>query len=91
MIRGLSPHPAAFTQLKSGDKEHLVKIYESRKKIVQHEYMPGSIKTDFKTYLHVAAEDGFVELLSLQLAGKKRMDCVDFLRGFQIENSAMFV
>jgi methionyl-tRNA formyltransferase len=39
--------------------------------------------SDKKTYLKVAVEGGFLNLTTIQMAGKKRMQIGDFLRGFQ--------
>ena len=44
---------------------------------------PGTIVTDCKTYFKIASSDGYVNVLSLQLAGKKRMEINDFLRGYR--------
>ncbi len=85
LIRGLSPYPAAWTMLvqKGTEKETLLKIYLSDKKQEKHSVQPGAISTDKNTFLKVAATDGWIEIMELQLQGKKRMKVVDFLRGFQ--------
>jgi methionyl-tRNA formyltransferase len=79
-IRGLSPYPAAWTTLHTGKA---LKIYSSAKETTQHQKATGSILTDGKSYFKVAVSDGFIQLLEVQLAGKKRMAITDFLRGFQ--------
>ena len=82
-VRGLSPYPAAWTELKQDDAAPvMLKIYETKKIFAEHQLPVGSIETDGKNYLHVATSDGFIDVLTLQLAGKKRMDVKDFLRGF---------
>lgn len=88
-VRGLSPYPAAWTVLEHDGKQVDVKIYKTAKGAVAKGLKPGAIETDGKTSLRVAAADGWVEVLTLQQAGKKRMDIKDFLRGFKInsENS----
>ena len=88
-VRGLSPYPAAWTKLHQGDAAPLaLKIFETEKVFVAHNLKPGSIVTDKKTYFQIASTDGFVKVLSLQLAGKKRMEVADFLRGYRhVENS----
>ena len=43
----------------------------------------GMVDTDGKTYFRIAVKDGYVNLLSIQLAGKKRMSVGDFLRGYR--------
>ena len=45
---------------------------------------PGSIVTDGKNFLRVAVPDGFVNVLSLQLPGKKRLKTDELLRGFHL-------
>jgi methionyl-tRNA formyltransferase len=44
---------------------------------------PGTLLTDNRRDLKIACSDGFVRIIELQLAGKKRMNVEDFLRGFQ--------
>lgn len=89
-IRGLSPYPASWTELKQPDgKVVILKIYESRKKEAEHSLPIGQVHTDGKTYFYVAVQDGFLELLSVQLAGKKRMCVDDFLRGYKLSDEFM--
>mgnify|MGYP003298461857 FL=1 len=66
----------------------VLKIYETEKQFVEHGLPIGTIDTDQKTYFRIAVNDGYVKLLSVQLAGKKRMNIGDFLRGYRhIEKS----
>ncbi|MBQ4056697.1 MAG: methionyl-tRNA formyltransferase [Bacteroidaceae bacterium] len=83
-VRGLSPYPAAWTEicLPDGTKQ-VLKIFETEKIFTQHGVQVGTIDTDRKTYFRIAVEDGFVNLLSIQIAGKKRMTISDFLRGYR--------
>jgi len=78
-IRGLSPFPTAWTQL-DGKK---LKIYRSRKEVTKHSFAPFRFFTDQKSFLKVSTRDGFIHLLELQLAGKKKMHFKDFLNGYQ--------
>lgn len=82
-IRGLSPYPTAWTEISDGSTAFTLKIYESRYKISEHSYHPGTLLSDGINYLKVAVGNGFIELLSVQLSGKKRMAISDFLRGFK--------
>ena len=83
-IRGLSPYPAAWTEIISPDGVPTVlKIYQTEKRLVQHHDTVGTILTDGKSYVDVAVEGGYLRLLSVQLAGKKRMSVSDFLNGFK--------
>ena len=81
-IRGLSPYPAAWTVLQTNNGESIhCKIFESEKVIQIHNLLPGTIDFSDKKCLKVATLDGFIQLKSIQQAGKKRMTIDDFLRG----------
>lgn len=88
-VRGLSPYPAAWTELHQGEAAPMsLKIFETEKVFTPHTLKPGTVVTDKKTYFHIASTDGFLRILSLQLAGKKRMSVADFLRGYRhVEDS----
>lgn len=89
-VRGLSPYPAAWTELCEPDAAPVaIKIYEASKEFAVHSLAPGTILTDRKTHLKIASVDGYVHILSLQLAGKKRMEIADFLRGYRHSEQAM--
>lgn len=90
-IRGLSPYPAARTELETPDgKRVVVKIYESEKVREEHDLAPGTIVTDGKTYLNVATVDGFLSVKSLQVSGRKRLTIDELLRGFKITGGSRF-
>lgn len=88
-VQGLSPYPAAWTKLfpaESG-KETTAKIFKVEVEDVDGVTEPGTISSDRKTFMKIATSKGWISIKEIQLAGKKRMDVVDFLRGFQqIEN-----
>lgn len=94
LIRGLSPYPAAFTELVKGDKTVQMKIYKTTKvtgdefaEMLQKNGLekvePGTILSDGKTYLAVSTSDGAISINELQISGKKRMMVKDFLIGFR--------
>lgn len=84
-IRGLSPYPAAFFNLKDEKKGDLnIKVYLSSTEFSSHSLPVGSIITDNKKVLKVACINGFVHILELQAAGKKRMHTEVFLRGYKL-------
>lgn len=84
LIRGLSPYPAAFTELvKEGAAPVQLKIFSAEKVKTQTGMAPGTVDTDCKSYFRVATADGALSLLEVQLAGKKRMDIKAFLAGFR--------
>lgn len=82
LIRGLSPHPSAFTFL-NGKK---LKIFSAGKEKSGKSNEPeaGNFFTDNKTFLKFAAKDGFIRLKEIQLEGKKKMNIEDFLRGWRM-------
>ena len=88
-VRGLSPYPAAWTELCAPEgTRQVLKVYETEKQFKEHALPAGTVDTDQKTYFRIAVKDGYVNLLSVQLAGKKRMNIGDFLRGYRhIEKS----
>ncbi|MBQ8065882.1 MAG: methionyl-tRNA formyltransferase [Prevotella sp.] len=83
-VRGLSPVPGAWTTLVGPDgKETVLKIYKTRKTgIGRAGQAAGQVSVDGKA-LFIAASDELLELLELQLAGKKRMAARDFLNGMK--------
>lgn len=86
-IRGLSPYPTAWTEFKSTTTGEIIscKIFKTNKEIVIHQLQIGTINTT-KTELKIAATGGFIQILELQLAGKKRMTANELLRGFNFDN-----
>ena len=85
-IRGLSPYPGAWTRIKNQKgKTSILKIFETEAIPEKHKNKPGTILTDDLSYLKVATNNGFVKLLSVQLPGKKQMDIIPFLRGFDTD------
>ncbi|MCX6206778.1 MAG: methionyl-tRNA formyltransferase [Bacteroidetes bacterium] len=82
-IRGLTPFPGALSKLDN----KILKIYLSKKEIVSTNDTPGTVLSDGKNYLKIAALDGYIHVLDLQLEGKKRMLIEDFLRGYRVLNT----
>lgn len=93
-IRGLSPYPAAWTTLNGKS----VKIYEALREDkcddesngCSNGETIGKLMTDNKTYLKVCTCDGCINIITLQLEGKKKMAVTDLLRGFNIPENAFF-
>ena len=85
-IRGLSPYPAAWTTLVTPQgQEQVLKIYRTQKIFEQPDLPVGTLDTDGKTYLRIALSDGWLQLLEVQVSGKKRMQIADFLRGAHLQ------
>lgn len=90
LIRGLSPYPTAFTYLDG----KVLKIFASKisqwsidhsqsieSSTIDHQSSTIDFKTDNKTYLSFKCADGYLDIIELQLEGKKRMKVDEFLRG----------
>ena len=91
-IRGLSPHPTAWTELhQEGQETVVLKVYEAEKLPQMHNLPVGTVQTDGKTYLRVAVSDGFVGIRSLQLPGKKRLRVDELLRGYHLSEPAVMI
>jgi methionyl-tRNA formyltransferase len=80
LVRGLSPYPAAWTTLHGKG----LKIFKATREHATPAVAPGEVLSDGKTYLKIAAADGYLSLQEIQLEGKKRMDIGAFLRGNRI-------
>lgn len=83
-IRGLSPYPSAWSTLRRNGREpQSVKIFSARFEPKPTDALPGTIRSDRRDTISVACADGWVDLLDIQLAGKKRMTTHDLLLGFR--------
>ena len=81
-VRGLSPYPGAWTTLMTPDgHETVLKVFKTTK-LNLPPTSPGSITAD-KHHLRISCSDGQLQIDSLQLSGKKRMDAQAFLNGVQ--------
>ena len=84
LIRGLSPYPGAWCKIKDeSGMQSILKIFYSEYISEPDNAAPGDMVTDGKSFLRIAVKDGFLNLLSLQLEGKKRMSIAEFLHGQQ--------
>lgn len=90
-IRGLSPYPAAWSAFVDAQgTEYQFKVFKTShpEKFQSSPVAPGTIEYTKHT-IKIACADGFIEILSLQLAGKKRMSSDEFLRGFNLEDKKL--
>ena len=87
-IRGMSPHPAAWTEIidKTNNLTTSVKIFEAEIAFENHDYTFKQIVTDNKNYLKIYLKDGYISIKSLQLSGKKTLKIKDFLIGYDLKN-----
>ena len=88
LIRGLSPQPGAWTMIQTaGAEPAMLKIYQATPTDKAATALaPGTIVRD-KKHLYIACSDLLLQVDSLQLAGKKRMDALSLMNGMaDIEN-----
>lgn len=76
-IRGMSPYPASWTTYRG----KILKIYFATPVKLPHNEVPGTIKTDYKSYFRIYCNDGYLNVKDLQWEGKRRMKIKDFLNG----------
>jgi methionyl-tRNA formyltransferase len=81
-VLGMSPYPAAFTNIKIGDDVKSLKILDGTKEMINHTETPGKLKIEKKEF-YFYTKDGIYHPKSVQLQGKKMMEVKDFLNGFQ--------
>jgi len=87
LIRGLSPYPAAWSFISDKGEEWNVKIYQSNIVIEAHTLAVGQLVCT-KKELKIAVRDGFIQIVSLQFPGKKKMNTAEFLNGIQFTADA---
>ena len=87
-IRGLNPFPTAWCYLDNNeDKPLSVKIYGVEKVEENHNFEVGKLIAT-KDELKVACQGGYINLIEMQLPGKRKMDIKSLLNGFNFSESA---
>lgn len=88
-IRAMNPWPTAYTTLDG----RTLKIWKAEIISLENEphlqAEPGDMTVPAGGYIAVKAGTGWLALLEVQLAGKKRMSAADFLRGLHPGNSRL--
>ncbi|MBV6485416.1 MAG: Methionyl-tRNA formyltransferase [Flavobacteriales bacterium] len=84
-VRGLSPYPTAWTTLMNKENKELLslKIFKTLPVFENHQLEPKTIIAT-KNTIKIAVHGGYIEIVELQLEGKKRMDVPALLNGFNI-------
>lgn len=84
-IRGLSPYPAAWTEMRNTDGEMLtIKVFESLP-VDCDTLKPGEVRIEGKNLIVGCGSNSALKILSLQPAGKRRMEATAFLLGYHPE------
>lgn len=89
-IRGLSPFPGAWTLLDNNDQQIELKIYNGLMIAETHKLSPGTVVFS-KKKLRVAVANGFVEITDLKMAGKRRMDAISLLNGYEFKSGCKMI
>lgn len=87
LIRGLSPYPTAWCYIKDKNDEWTLKIYDAAILLIQHNYATGSLICT-KKEMKIAVANGFIQVLSLQFPGKKKMSTAELLNGIAFSEEA---
>ncbi len=91
LVRGLSPYPAAISTLFMPEEGEIgCKIYAVSLSGADT-LSPGEISTDNRSFIHVGTSSEDIEIVELQLSGKRRMNIKDLLNGFEIEEKSLFI
>jgi len=89
-ICGLSPYPVSWTSLINNGENLKAKIYSSSFTIEKHQLDVGTIISS-KKELKVASQDGFIMVEEMQLPGKRKMDIISLLNGFNFSEDSKMV
>lgn len=87
LIRGLDPYPGAWSYLEEQGERSTVKIYSTRLLDKEHALPVGTLDQENRQ-LKVAVTSGFLEILEIQLPGKKKMRTRDLLNGYKFSPDA---
>ena len=83
LVRGLSPSPAAYTEFLSNNKSTQIKILTAEITTSEEQASPGRVIKESKSSLIIKCGSGFLRILELQPAGKRRMKASEFLAGIK--------
>lgn len=86
-IRGLSPFPTAWTTLHNGEDDLFLKIYSAKMDLEPHQLKVGTVAAT-KNELKVAVKGGYINLLEIQLPGKRKMTTKEVLNGLKLAENA---
>lgn len=88
LIRGLSPYPSAWCFVSDKNEEWNVKIHEAKMILENHNYKIGSLICS-KKEMKIVVKDGYIQVLSIQFPGKKKMNTPELLNGITFSEEAI--
>jgi methionyl-tRNA formyltransferase len=100
-IRGMSPWPGAFTTLETSGVKKIIKLRQSQRSGIssgsavegseaRQAARPGEVVFADKSRVMVACGKGIIELVEIQLEGKKPMRASDWYLGRGIKEGSVF-
>lgn len=89
LVRGMSPYPGAWTELMAGGSKKILKIYKTAKVDCEKQIGAFGEITVKDGRMYVSAKDSVIEILELQLQGKKRMKTAEYLLGAKLEGAVL--
>jgi methionyl-tRNA formyltransferase len=90
LIRGLSPYPSAWCFFQNKNEEWNVKIHEAKMILENHSMGTGSLICN-KKEMKIAVKDGYIQVISLQFPGKKKMTVSELLNGISFSEATKVV
>ncbi len=86
-VRGLNPYPGAWTILRNGDNDLIMKVYNCEKVREKHDFDIGTIIVE-DNKLKISVRKGYIYIDELQLPGKRKMDIKSLLNGYRFTKEA---
>lgn len=87
LVRGLSPYPGAWCEIKTGKELSTLKIFATVRTGKSVHNKPGTIIADGR-HVYAAAGDELIELITVQPSGKKSMAAADWWRGMHFDSNS---
>lgn len=87
LIRGLSPYPSAWCFISDKNEEWNIKIHEAKMILEDHNYSIGHVICS-KKEMKIVTKDGYIQVLSIQFPGKKKMNTPELLNGITFSEEA---
>jgi methionyl-tRNA formyltransferase len=89
MIRGLSPYPSAWTISEKTGK--ILKLYNVIFRNEKKSFELNGLISINNNLMKIYVKDGYLEVIELQIEGKKRMNSKEFVNGFKDYNSTKLI
>lgn len=85
LIRGVNPEPGAWCQIQLNQQPKRLRLFKTHV-VPNLTGTPGQVLQYGKNSFTIACKTGALELLEVQLEGKKRMPAADLMRGYKQES-----